>query len=153
MINYWKQKKKGKDAGFTLVELMIVMMIIVILVGISVNGIIVQQQKSRDARRKADLEIIRGALEQYRTADPSGSYPAQPAGFLVEELDSDLGTYLDRELPEDPQSPGKRYMISISGGSYALGAALEYNPPLTACLDQTCDVIGNKQCTYCVNEP
>ncbi|HYD34829.1 MAG TPA: prepilin-type N-terminal cleavage/methylation domain-containing protein [Vitreimonas sp.] len=53
------------QAGFTLMEIMIVMVIIGVLSTIGVGSYRSTQQKSRDARRKSDLKNIASALEVY----------------------------------------------------------------------------------------
>ena len=63
--------------GFTIVELLIVIVVIAILAAISIvayNGI---QQRARDSQRKSDVASITKALELYY-AD-KGKYPGTPA--------------------------------------------------------------------------
>jgi prepilin-type N-terminal cleavage/methylation domain-containing protein len=60
--------------AFTLIELLVVLAIIVILISASLIGLSGSKESARDAKRKADLEAIRGALEIYK-AD-SNVYPS-----------------------------------------------------------------------------
>ena len=63
-----------KQTGFTIVELLIVIVIIGILAAITIvayNGI---QGRSRDAQRVQDMQTIVKALDLYKTTN--GSYPA-----------------------------------------------------------------------------
>ncbi len=60
--------------GFTLIELLVVISIIGILVAVSIFGLSGARESARDARRKADLELIKSGLEIYR-AD-CNRYPA-----------------------------------------------------------------------------
>src|SRR3989344_4750312 len=62
-----------KNIGFTLVELLIVITIISTLSGIGFAVFGNATRNARDAKRKADLEQIRTALEMYK-AD-NGRYP------------------------------------------------------------------------------
>jgi len=77
-----------RRSGFTIVELLIVIVVIAILAAITIvayNGI---QKRAQDSRRANDIASIRKALELYR-AD-TGTYPATnattaanlPAGFV-----------------------------------------------------------------------
>lgn len=65
--------KKARSSGFTIVELLIVIVVIGILAALVVvtyNGI---QQKARDTERKTDINAIHGQLEAYQAQN--GSYP------------------------------------------------------------------------------
>lgn len=53
------------STGFTLIELLIVIAIISILISIGMASFSRAQKQARDGGRKADIESIRGALEQY----------------------------------------------------------------------------------------
>jgi type II secretion system protein G len=57
--------KKARSSGFTIVELLIVIVVIGILAALVIvtyNGI---QQKARDTERKTDVKAIQGHLEAY----------------------------------------------------------------------------------------
>jgi len=64
--------------GFTLVEIMVVVSIIVVLLGIIMASISSVRSKSRDAQVKADKQMIILALVRAREASPNFSYPGQP---------------------------------------------------------------------------
>ncbi len=90
--------------GFTLIEILVVATIIGLL---ATGGFVSYTQfgrQSRDARRKADLEQIRAAIEMYRSNSATNSYPASitfacpPSGSLTDGTT----TYLD-PLPNDPK--------------------------------------------------
>ena len=104
-------KKKKRNKGFTLVELMVVMAVVGILAGLTLTAFFGARKTARDGQRKADLEQIRSALEMYRTDE--GSYPTTPAS---------LSGYI--ELPSDPVA-GRSYYYNKSGDTYELCAALE----------------------------
>jgi general secretion pathway protein G len=54
-----------QDAGFTLVELMIVMAIIGVLAVIAVPSYISAIRHAREAVLKEDLHVLRGAIDSY----------------------------------------------------------------------------------------
>ena len=83
---------RRQDAGFTLVELMIVMAIIGILAVIAVPSYVTAVKHSREAVLKEDLFVLRGAIDSY-TMDKQKA--PQALQDLVQE------GYL-REIPEDP---------------------------------------------------
>ena len=87
-----RRDRPSHPAGFTLIEILIVMMIIVILAGISLALYTNSVTRSKEAVLKQDLFILREALDQYY-ADKN-KYPASLEA-LVEEK------YI-RAVPEDP---------------------------------------------------
>ncbi len=108
----------GKTAqqrrGFTLIELLITIVIIGVLsaIGFSAFGP-GYMQKARDAKRKSDLQQIRGALEKYY-AD-NGYYPPSSCGYDCNgyyfstggtEWIPGLASYLEGRIPVDPINNG-----------------------------------------------
>lgn len=95
---------KNKQSGFTIVELLIVIVVIGILAALVVttfNGI---QQKGRDTERETDIKAIHGQLEAYYAQN--GTYP-----LLADVNDTTWrGTNmkgLDNEALRDPKAaPG-----------------------------------------------
>ena len=62
--------------GFTLIELMVVVVVIAILMGITLPIAKYVSQRAREANQKIMIEKIRSALEDYRAA--YGEYPITP---------------------------------------------------------------------------
>lgn len=127
--------------GFTLMEMMIVVSIIMILSVVGLASFTFSRQKARDAQRKSDLAQIVRALETY--ANDFGSYPAddgsgQIAGCSAGGTSSCLwggdfvATYNGasqiymKKLPEDPQS-GSGYYYMSDGVDFELYSTLENN--------------------------
>lgn len=121
--------------GFTLIELLVTIGIIAILVVIGVVSYSSINRRSRDTRRKSDIEQLRSALEMYRS--DVGYYPDVGAGMFVnvEQLRDTLVTtnaYLP-DIPEDPKdNTANPYMIIFQRDAsqthyyrYCLVAALE----------------------------
>ena len=63
-----------KIAGFTLLEMTVVLAIMGILATAAIGAYLASQQKGRDARRKSDLSQMQRALEAY--ISDHGLYPA-----------------------------------------------------------------------------
>ncbi len=86
-MNLWK-----KSPGFTLVELLAVMMILSILAAIAIPSYRMHQIKARETVLSEDLYQMRRALDAYY-AD-NGRYP--------DTLDSLVSDHYLRALPRDP---------------------------------------------------
>ena len=83
---------RARERGFTLLELMIVMMIIGILAAIAIPSYLSVVRKGKEAVLKEDLHTMRSAIDAY-TVDKSKA--PQSLDDLVQ------GGYL-REIPKDP---------------------------------------------------
>jgi general secretion pathway protein G len=97
--------KRKQDAGFTLMELMIVMTIIGILMLIAVPSFIGSVRQAREAVLKEDLHVMRAAIDSY-TMDK------QKAPTSLDDLIQD--GYL-REVPIDPFTHTKDTWVTETG--------------------------------------
>ena len=89
---------KGKqDAGFTLIELMIVMAIIGVLAVVAIPSFVGAIKQAREAVLKEDLHVLRAAIDSY-TMDKQKA--PQSLDDLVQE------GYL-KEVPVDPMTRAK----------------------------------------------
>ncbi len=99
------------EAGFTLIELMIVMAIILILTAIAVPAYQGAVRAAREAVLKEDLQTMRRAIDSY-TADK------QKAPQSLDDL-VDQG-YL-REIPQDPMTHSRdTWVTDTSDALYSL---------------------------------
>ena len=125
------RKLLKRQSGFTLLELLIVIVIIGILALIIVQGLASGPKRARDAQRKSDMRAVKNALETYYNDNnvyPSGDY-AGLGTFLV-------NAYIP-SMPSDPKTgnSGYEYAPTPSGCnnsstncvSYTLTAHLENN--------------------------
>jgi len=90
-------KRRSREVGFTLVELLVVISLISILAGLALvnykNGVV----RSQEGVLKTDLFRMRDAIDQYY-AD-KGKYPSS--------LDSLVSDQYMREIPVDPFTKSK----------------------------------------------
>src|SRR5688572_29815275 len=80
MVQKLRERSQG-DAGFTLVELLVVMLILGLLAAIAVPSFFNQRDKARDADAKAAVRTAQTAMETYAT-DNNGSYVGADAADL-----------------------------------------------------------------------
>ena len=133
---------KKRKRGFTFIELLVVITIILLVSSAGLLSYRAAQQRGRDGKRKADLEQVRVVLEMYRS--DNGSYPVGDWSAAINSLKT--GGYLGEE-PVDPR--GYSYYYSSSDGvSYQLCAALESEDP--ASCNASC---GTVTCNYGVANP
>jgi type IV pilus assembly protein PilA len=96
------------EAGFTLMELLVVMLIVAVLAAIAIPAFFNQTHKANDASAKSDAKTAQTAMEAYRT-DHEGDYlGASPAALANIE-----GT-LSGDVP--PASSKNTLAVSASGG-------------------------------------
>ena len=142
-----------KFHGFTLIELLVAATIAIILTTIGVVSYQSAMRKSRDGKRKADLEQIRAALEMYRS--DCGSYPASISfgGSLVGGKDECSGNTYMQEVPQDPRYSTYEYSYTKSSDSYVLCAYLEGESADLGCSSVSCGSCGDQSCNYKVCPP
>jgi type IV pilus assembly protein PilA len=82
MILKLRQRMAQDESGFTLVELLVVMLILGILAAIAIPAFLNQREKANDADAKADVNTAQQAMETYQT-DHNGSYLNADEGELT----------------------------------------------------------------------
>ena len=113
------------NKGLSFVELLIVVSIIAILVLLAISYFRSQILKGRDAKRKADINRIQIAVEEYEK--DHNCYP--PPELLICDPGTGLKPYLDK-IPCDPET-GNDYVYDLGQGScprwYRIFTNLEYS--------------------------
>lgn len=138
--------KFQKNKGFTLIELMVVMIIIAILATLGIVAYSQATIAARDGKRKADIETVRQALLLYRqdnTAYPTGTYAVVTAAIAPE--------YLSEPVPADPR-PAPHPAYNASGGtatSFCVCADLESTTNKGNADDLSCAGYGTTGNFYC----
>jgi prepilin-type N-terminal cleavage/methylation domain-containing protein len=106
-----KVRSERSERGFTLIELMVVILILGILVAIAVPVYLASQDNAREMTCRSNLRTIDGAIRTF-----AARYGADPA-----TLDELVPDFL-KELPEEP-----------AGGTYNLLAATATEPSQVEC--------------------
>lgn len=121
-----------KSPGFTLLEMLVVLVIIGLLAGLVGPRLFSKVDQSRVAAAQTQVKLLRGAVENLRL--DVGRLPSNEEGLnllLKAPADSSLasrwrGPYLDDALPADPWGRPYRYAVPGADGQpfaiYSLGA-------------------------------
>ncbi|MGD0735539.1 MAG: prepilin-type N-terminal cleavage/methylation domain-containing protein [Terracidiphilus sp.] len=103
-------KTRRHNAGFTLIELMIVMAIIGVLAVIAVPSFIGAMKHAREAVLKEDLHVMRAAIDSYTMDKQKGP---QSLDDLIQD------GYL-KSIPEDPMTHTRDWVTSSSDALYSI---------------------------------
>jgi len=102
-------RERTGECGFTLVELMIVMLIIAVLAAVAVPSFISSIRNAREAALKEDLHVMRDAIDSY-TMDKNQA--PQSLDDLVQN------GYL-KKIPEDPMTHSSDTWQTTSDDTYS----------------------------------
>lgn len=120
-----------RNAGFTLIEVMVVVVILGILAAVIVPKIMDNPDKARVVKAKQDVQALKNALDLYKL--DNYSYPStdqglqalvQKPGGSPEARNWKQGGYLDR-LPKDPWGGDYQYLnpgVHAEVDIFSLGA-------------------------------
>jgi general secretion pathway protein G len=119
--NQKSEVRKLRYLGFTLFEIMAVIVIIGILAGIVAVNVVGRIDKARVTTTKANLSLLRGAVLQFKF--DTGVYPSEEMGLLeLIEPPTDVtgwaeGGYLDTtDIPKDAWGNDFVYQLAPESG-------------------------------------
>ena len=122
--------RRAAQRGFSLVELLVVLVILGLLIGLVAPTFMGRAEKSRGEVARVQIEYLHSALKTYRL--DVGRYPSTDNGLAslieapAEVADYWHGPYLDDELPLDPWRNPYQYRYpadNLQGlALYSLGA-------------------------------
>ena len=111
-----------RKAGFTLVELLVVMAIIALLAALVGPKLFPKLGKGKQSAAKAQIELLGQALDQFRL--DVGRYPTSQEGLNALMVNPGTtgweGPYLKKALPPDPWGKPYQYLCPGSHGEYDL---------------------------------
>lgn len=101
-----KTKKRDNEAGYSLLEILVVLAIIGTLMGLVAPRLLGNVDKSKVIAAQAQVKSLRLALDSFKV--DNGRYPSEIEGLAVlmtapvNDDGSWFGPYMDGELPKDP---------------------------------------------------
>jgi general secretion pathway protein G len=117
-----KRSKQNKEKGFTLIEILVVMVIIALLASLVAPRLFPKLGKGKQAAAKAQIELLGQALDQFRL--DTGRYPTTQEGLNVlganQNIENWDGPYLKKGVPNDPWGRPYHYQCPGQHSDYDL---------------------------------
>lgn len=144
-----------KYHGFTLIELLVVISIIALIVGISLPNFLGARERSRDAKKKAELNQVKTALRLYY--NDFNHYPAQSSEAMKTLVGMQgCGWYGNTPCAVPPQStwcPGIDFSTGPEGGSSCETVYMKKFPSYAATLNYFSDGADNYRLSVILENP
>ncbi len=133
MIGIVKRLNKGFGApgqrGFTLIEVMAVLIILALIAGLVYQAVIPRVDEARIKTAKTQMEILGLSLDNFRL--DVGSYPATLEELVSSSAQGWKGPYLrDKKLPVDPWGNPYQYEVIDDGKDYRISSTGDGKTPI-----------------------
>lgn len=116
------EQSRNNEKGFTLIEIIVVMVMIVLLASLVGPKLFPKLGKGKQSAAKAQISLIEQALDQFRL--DVGRYPTTQEGLNALVMNPGVpkweGSYLRKGLPADPWDRPYQYTCPGSNGEFDL---------------------------------
>lgn len=126
---------KQKHSGFTIVELLIVIVIIGILAGLVITTFVGVQQRARDSERQTDINSLQKQVEAYYAT--VGAYPTM-ANLNTSAFRTGNNIKVDVKALADPSNASSQVLVATTPVT-ATTKAYSYVPTPVGCDASTAD--------------
>jgi general secretion pathway protein G len=99
-----QREHKAGESGFTLVELMVVMLIIGVLAAIAIPNFVASIKNAKEAVLKEDLHVMRNAIDSYTMDKQKGP----------QSLEDLVQSGYMREIPKDPMTHSNETWVTAT---------------------------------------
>jgi general secretion pathway protein G len=119
-----RENRRDRDGGFTLVELLVVLVILSLIMGLVGPRVLNYLSDARVRSAKLQIDSLAAALDLFYL--DAGRYPSQTEGLAVlikkpGNVDGWNGPYLQQSsLPLDPWGQAYEYEVPGQSGPYAI---------------------------------
>ena len=144
MLLKLRQRMASEESGFTLVELLVVMLIIGLLAAIAIPAFFNQRNKAYDANAKEQARTAETAMETYAT-DNGGTYqnvtPAKLAAIENSIQTAGTSAYLSAAASQGATFKGWTLTVTSPSTTNTFTIARD---PATGALSYTCGPVANQ---------
>ena len=120
--------RSQSESGFTLVELLVVMLILGLLAAIAIPAFFNQRDKAKDASGKEAVRTAETAMETYST-DNDGSYAGATAGTATDKLNTIESTLNNVGANLTVSSTATTYSVNVhvvdTGNNFSISRAAD----------------------------
>lgn len=106
MLKALWRKLRQEEQGFTLVELVVVVVILGILAGVGIQQFGNVQERARQSAHEANVKVLTSAAQMYALLED--------VQFSKEITEDDLVPYYLAEWPNSPWTDGPKYIVKIN---------------------------------------
>ena len=108
MLKALWRKLRQEEQGFTLVELLVVVVILGILAGIGIQQFGNVQERARESADKANVKVLTSAAQMYALLND-----VQSNTTITEDSEVKLVPHYLAEWPKSPWDDGREYTVEI----------------------------------------